>query len=649
MFKCFNIISKFLTLILFSAFCSANPIPVENFAYRDAINNVTLSPNGKKLALLRIPEKKGNPVLEIYDTDNFEKAPFRMNADPMELMTYYWISDTNIIFLARQKVRDDIEGFNRGVYETKLVKLDVAKKKIDEFRDITNPGIANLLPEEPEKVILSFQPEESGGPAAWQRPRSYYIFDLKSGKKTLLLRGSPERFSVEFDRVGNPVFGMGFDLKSDEFIYYVREPNKTDWIEVYRRSENSFEQFNIEGFDPADNNKLLVSAHNGNDTVGLWEFDYKAKKFGELIYLRQDADVMGTRKHSNRWQNTDEIASLVYATDKRHYLYLSGEDEAVYKQLGDLIPNNHYLIITSRSRDGQSLTVFNQGPKDAGTYYLLHKGKISKFGEKNPRIKPDNLSKVEYVTYTSRDGFERYAYVTIPEGKGPFPAVVMPHGGPFVGELVDFDEWGQMLANNGYVVIQPQYRGSKGHGLNYYKSAFLPKGEGGGKMQDDKDDAALHLVEKGLVDKDRIAMFGWSYGGYAALIAASRKNQIYQCAIAGAAVSDNKLQVDYYRYRLRGAAKIEQLGFWDQSISPIKEVSKVNIPLLMIHGSVDQRVPPDHAKLYMEEVKKLNIPVKYVELEGADHFSNTLYFDHKIKLYESILSFLKNDCGPEGL
>jgi dipeptidyl aminopeptidase/acylaminoacyl peptidase len=226
---------------------------------------------------------------------------------------------------------------------------------------------------------------------------------------------------------------------------------------------------------------------------------------------------------------------------------------------------------------------------------------------------------------------------------------VVPHGGPFVSEVVSFDTWGQMLANHGYMVLQPQYRGSRNFGLEFYKSAFVDGGQGGKKMQDDLDDGALHLVEQGMAAADRLAMFGWSYGGYAALVAAARSPQIYQCAVAGAGVSDNLLQVNYYRDRLRGAQREEQLGMWIESVSPIEHAGDVNIPLLIIHGSVDQRVPVDHSNRYRKALERSGKSYEYVELEGADHFSNTLTYDHKVKFFSELLEFLDNDCGPGGL
>ena len=140
-------------------------------------------------------------------------------------------------------------------------------------------------------------------------------------------------------------------------------------------------------------------------------------------------------------------------------------------------------------------------------------------------------------------------------------------------------------------------------------------------------------------------MFGWSYGGYAALVAASREDQIYQCVIAGAAVADMIQQINYYRYALRGAQKERQLSYREDSINPIEEVAKVNVPILLIHGDVDQRVPVTHSNRYRKELDKHAKFYKYVELEGADHFYSTLFYEHQITLYESMIDFLENDCG----
>jgi dipeptidyl aminopeptidase/acylaminoacyl peptidase len=633
------------------------PYPLEYWALREVINNARVSPDGKYLGLMKIASRDGNPVIEVYETSDLSREPFRINADPMEITDFYWVSNTNIVFTLRQKVRDMIEGFNQGVYETKIAMVDVEDEAMRSFEE-TNPVIEHLMPNDPDRIIVSFT--EGGDPEEQEddpgskireafRPRSYWLFNLDTGAKSLLIRGKLALGNIEFDADGNPWLARGFDIRSGDFTFYYRAPGESGWREIYRQHEDRYDTFNILEIDHSKPDHVLVVANNGHDKTGLWSFDVNGKKLDELIYRRSDVDIWNVRYHSNEWEHPDEVVGIMYATERPHTEYFDEVEGATYAQLRELIPYAFDLDIFSRSRDGKTMTIYNAGPRDPGTYYLLKDGRLESVGSTQPLLKGETLADVEYITYKSRDSVDIPAYITVPHGEPPFPLVVMPHGGPFVGEWVGYDEWGQVLANNGYLVLQPQYRGSQNYGMEFYLSAFVDGGEGGYKMQDDKDDGALYLVEQGLADPDRIAMYGWSYGGYAALVAAARTPQIYQCVVAGAAVSDPLMQVNYYRYQMRGAQRDEQLNMWDDSISPLKEAKNVNVPMMIIHGSVDQRVPPEHAKKYLDALDRYEKDYEYVELEGADHFYNTLFYRHQIKLYESLIGYLKNDCGPGGL
>jgi dipeptidyl aminopeptidase/acylaminoacyl peptidase len=635
-----------------TAASAPEPYPLEYWALREVINNAQVSPDGKYLGLMKIPSKDGNPVIEVYEAANLNKKPFLIGADPMEITGFNWASNKDIVFTLRQKVRARIEGFNKGVYETKIAIADVVKRKMRSF-DETDPTIVSYMRNKPNKIIISFSEGEEDGPGSKLsepfRPRAYWEFDLDKGTKKLLIRGKIALANIEFDADGNPWLARGFDLADGEFIWYWRKPGGSGWTEIRRMSEDSFETFTVENIDDTKPDHILVHANNGNDKIGLWSYNVNTRTFDELIYRREDADVYGVKYHSNNWMNPDKVTGVSYFKDKLRVEFFDEIEGATYKQLEQLIPYSHYVNINSRSRDGNTMTVYNAGPHDPGTYYLLKDGQLKSVGSKQPLIESENLADVKYITYKARDGRKIPAFLTVPQGEAPFPLIVLPHGGPFVQETVVYDEWSQMLANNGYLVLQPQYRGSRGYGEDFYTIAFREGGQGGYKMQDDKDDGAQYLVERGLVDPDRIAMFGWSYGGYAALVAASRTPQIYQCVIAGAAVSDPLMQVNYYRFRMRGAQREEQLRMWDDSISPVKEVEKVNVPILLIHGDVDQRVPPEHAKKYRKLLDRYNKNYKFVELEGADHFYSTLFYNHQITLYTAMIDFLKNDCGQVGL
>jgi dipeptidyl aminopeptidase/acylaminoacyl peptidase len=630
---------------------AADPYPLEYFALREVVNEVTVSPDGDKVAMLRILSREGNPILHIYESGDLEGKPFVVDSDPMEIMTYDWASNDHIVLTLRQKVREQIDGQNQGVYEYKIAILNLKKKAFDEF-PAADPVVENLLPGKPGKVIISEQPgaEEDLSLEKAFRPRAYYEMDLDRGSKKLLIRGKLDVAQIEFDADGDPRIAHGFDAGTQEYVIYYREKGGKGWDDVYRVHQDDFSLwfFNVPGLDPSVPGNLIFTALNGDDKVGLWSFDPREKKFAELLYRRSDVDVFGVRYHSNTWERPDEIVAVGYATDKPHFQYFDEIEGATYHQLEQLIPDAYYVTIESRSRDGNSLVALNQGPRDPGTYYLLHDGEFKAVGSRQPLLEPERLADLDYVHYKARDGRDLVAYLTIPAGEPPFPTIVMPHGGPHVHEIVVYDEWAQMLANNGYLVVQPQYRMSMGYGFDHFRSAFRERSEGGRAMQDDKDDAALHLVEKGLADPDRLAMFGWSYGGYAALIAASRTPQIYQCVIAGAAVTDYVRQANEYP-NPRGTGKIFTEDYQYKVVNPVDEVAKINVPILLVHGSVDQRVRPRQAQLYLAELEKNDKSIQYVELDGADHFYDTLYYRHQIRLYESMIGFLRNDCGPDGL
>jgi dipeptidyl aminopeptidase/acylaminoacyl peptidase len=634
------------------------PYPLEEWAKRATTSNITLSPNGEKLAMLRIMKVGENPILEIYDANDLSVKPFRMDADPMEMQGLSWITDSKILFYARQKVRNKIDGFNQGVYETAggILTLDKDPKKSKWAKTRNISGIASLLPTQPNKVLVQSWDGQDVPRIRSQmraiRSYSYYEYDFKENRKgRLVLRESPKVYQIEFDSNGNPRIGYGRDSVNNEWLTYHRAVGSSEWEVINRLSEDSYESWDVVGFDPIDPKNLLVRAHNGNNTAGIWLFDTQQNKLTEAVYGRKDVDVAGNgyakaavRLHSNKWERAEEVTAVRYYKDgKLEYEYFDGQEEAVYKQLESLIPHAFLLSISSRSRDGNTMVISNNGPRDPGTDYLLKNGTVSVIGSKKPGLASDRLADVKNIWYKSRHGEMVNGYITIPNSKPPYPLVVMPHGGPFVAENIGFEEWAQMLANNGYMVLQPQYRGSMGRGLTFYKSAFIDGSEAGYAMQDDKDDGAQYLIDQGLADPKQLAMFGWSYGGYAALLAAARTPQLYQCVIAGASVTDPTMQLNYYKSYLRGSQRESQIKYRNGGIAPIKEVAKVNVPMLMIHGDVDQRVPPEHAEKYAEKLQELGKPHELLWLEGADHFSNSLFYDHKIILYKALTEYLAGD------
>ena len=226
------------------------------------------------------------------------------------------------------------------------------------------------------------------------------------------------------------------------------------------------------------------------------------------------------------------------------------------------------------------------------------------------------------ITYNAADGLEIPAVLTLPKGVEArnLPAIVMPHGGPAARDSESWDWLVQMLANRGYAVIQPNYRGSTGYGTKFER---LGDGEWGLKMQDDLNDARKWMVDQGIADPNRICMMGGSYGGYAAMRAAQRDGNLYKCAISFAGVSDMENQADYDRqflYGKRWNQNLQRKAPDFNAISPVKHAAQFGAPILLVHGKDDKRVPVKQSREMAEQLKKAGKTYVYVEQPEGDHF-----------------------------
>jgi len=641
---------------------TGTPVAIDNWALRDVITNVELNPSGTMMLTVMNATKDGDYFVELRKTDDLQNVVTRFNADPMEIISANWINDTTIFGTAWVVTRKRVGGPEEDVRDRVLYAYNTETEK---FSQISNPSFAggqplnlvSLMPEEPDTILVTTR--DTGAErstASLFRPASYYKINLKSGAKELVYRGNRSAPFVSFDFDGNIVYKQ--DRNGDVATEYVRSPNG-EWQKLseydYGKEENIhrtlMRYWGFQGMKGDGSGKgLAIELAPNGDNAALYEVDMATGKLGTMLFQApKGADVMGVARSSNFWAGDQRAVGAVYPGAKIEVSYFDAKEKALMDKIRRQVPQAHQLSISSRSRDGSKMIITNRGPRDPGSYYYLNGNQLMPLGSANPTVKPGQLADVEFRIIKARDGQNVPIYITKPNGTGPFPTVVLPHGGPHVNEVITYDEWGQVLANNGYMVIQPQYRMSTGWGRKHFESAY---GQHGLAMQDDKDDAAMWAVEQGLADKDRLAMFGWSYGGYAALVAASRENNIYQCTIAGAATAD---PAKTYRMRSSpyGSKAIDQ---WAKdrgmtTINPIDHVEKVNIPMMMVHGDWDARVLYFNFKDYRKAARKAGMDdkMKFVTLKGADHFYATLMNDHQTTLYTEMLSFLKEDCGPGGL
>jgi dipeptidyl aminopeptidase/acylaminoacyl peptidase len=255
--------------------------------------------------------------------------------------------------------------------------------------------------------------------------------------------------------------------------------------------------------------------------------------------------------------------------------------------------------------------------------------------------------------YKARDGLEIPAYLTLPPGRAPknLPAVVYPHGGPDERDAIGFDYWAQFMANRGYAVLQPNFRGSSGYGAKFTEAGLR---QWGLKMQDDISDGVKKLIADGIVDPKRVCIVGASYGGYAALAGATFTPDLYACAVSFAGISDLPKMLHSNRAQVNSDAK--EISFWESRIgstdenwdqlaatSPARHADQVKCPVLLLHGDGDTNVPIEQSEIEEAALKSAGKNVQFVRLEGDDHYSKL--GATRVRTLKEIESFLASNIG----
>lgn len=277
-----------------------------------------------------------------------------------------------------------------------------------------------------------------------------------------------------------------------------------------------------------------------------------------------------------------------------------------------MTPDRHFALVQVEAADKP--TVFYK-------LTLGDKKKLTFIGSSYPELEGKALAPVTKARYVTRDGQPIEAILTLPAGqKKPMAFVVMPHGGPSYHDEARFDYWAQFLASRGYGVLQPNFRGSTGYGVTHLRAGY---GQWGGVMQNDVDDGTKWLIDQHLADPNRICIVGGSYGGYAALVAATSRPDLYRCAAAFAPVTDVEdliHRIELFNWK---DANLPVLGNTDRSsaeISPLQQAARAAMPILLFHGEQDYTVPVDHSHRLEAALKAAGKPVEAVYYKDENHY-----------------------------
>ncbi|MFT4928402.1 MAG: dipeptidyl aminopeptidase/acylaminoacyl peptidase, partial [Phenylobacterium sp.] len=378
--------------------------------------------------------------------------------------------------------------------------------------------------------------------------------------------------------------------------------------------------FNFEAFDKDDPALIYVSAQTDQGRTGFFKYDTKKAVFGERIAAQDNADI--TELLMDR---KGRIYGYGYFDEHSRRVYWDTFWQSVQKMLTSNFAGE-LARVESISDDKNRMFIHTSSPTNPGSYYFfdVKAGSLTFFAEQYPLVDSDKLAKMHPVSYKARDGLTIPGFLSLPagltmEGAKKLPTVIQPHGGPRSRDYWGYDYWVQFLTTRGYAVLQMNYRGSTGYGDEFEDRG---KQQWGGAMIDDINDGTEWLIKQGISDPDKICIVGWSYGGYAALQAPIVSKDLYKCAVAGAAVTNmpsfllhQKKYTGYRRYR----HYIKGDGTELTDISPEHNIDKLNLPVLMLHGTKDRSVPYKQATRFVDAMKDKDKNIQFVTMEDTDH------------------------------
>ena len=312
------------------------------------------------------------------------------------------------------------------------------------------------------------------------------------------------------------------------------------------------------------------------------------------------------------------------------------------------------IVLVSHSDDFRKFVVRVESPQKGYRFMLvdLDAHKATPLGEVYEGVKP---FEVRRISYAAADGLEIPAFLTLPAGRPPqnLPLVVLPHGGPAAHDTIGFDWWSQALASLGYAVLRPNYRGSN-LGWDFLSRGF---GEFGRKMQTDLSDGVRFLAKEGIVDPKRVCIVGASYGGYAALAGASLDPGVYRCAVSVAGIGDLRLMLQWENERA-GARNSQALRYWDRfmgvkgpddpllnTISPIRHLDAINVPILLVHGKDDTVVDYRQSQTMYDALRGAKKDVEFVTLKREDHWLS--HGETRLQMLQATAAFLQAHNPPE--
>jgi dipeptidyl aminopeptidase/acylaminoacyl peptidase len=463
-----------------------------------------------------------------------------------------------------------------------------------------------------------------------------YRLDLNSRELTLIAENPGNVTSWITDHTGSIRLAIVTDGVNTSILH--RPDDSAAFHNVI--TTNFKEQIQPLFFD-FDNKLLFASSNIGRDKAAIVRLDPATAKEDGVIFQHPEVDVAGLG-----WSRRRKVYTEVqFITAKRERKFFDAETEAIFADLQARLPG-YEIDLQSNNRDEDIFVVAAWSDRTQGVRYLYERasGALTELAEIAPWLDQNELAEMRPISYAARDGLVIHGYLTLPRGRGTnLPLVVNPHGGPWARDVWGYNPEVQFLANRGYAVLQVNFRGSLGYGRMFWEASFRQWGK---TMQDDITDGVKYVIQQGIADPKRVAIYGGSYGGYATLAGLAFTPELYACGVDYVGVSNLftflktippywKPMLDMFYEMVGNPEKDKDLL---AAASPVLHADRIRAPLLIAQGAQDPRVNVDESDQMVAALQKHGVPVEYIVKDNEGHgFHNE---ENRFEFYEAMERFL---------
>jgi dipeptidyl aminopeptidase/acylaminoacyl peptidase len=606
----------------------AQQIPLENFFKNPEKSSYQISPNGDYFSFMAPYKNRMNIFIQKKGDSSSVQLTFEEDRD---ISGYFWPNDNQIMFL-----KDD-----GGDENYHLFGVNIDGSNVISYTDFegVRAQIIDDLPDQDNFIIIGLNKRN-------KQVFDPYRLDLTSGNLKIIAENPGNIQGWMFDHNGKLRIATAIVDGVNQSILY-RENEDEEFKTIITTNFK-------EGFSPQfftfDNKNIIGSSNLGRDKSAIVEFDPITAKEVRVLYSNDNYDVNGVGYSRKR----KVITAAYFNSWKSERYYFDSKSQETYEKIQNQLPG-YEIGLTGTNKEENTLIIRTYSDKSLGAYYIYttQDNVLEKIVDVSPWIDENEMSNQLPISYNSRDGLNINGYLTLPKGYSietarNLPVVINPHGGPWARDNWGFNPEIQFLANRGFAVLQMNFRGSTGYGRSFWEASFKKWGR---EMQDDITDGTKWLIDKGIADSSRIAIYGGSYGGYATLMGLVKEPELYAAGVDYVGVSNMftfmKTIPPYWEPML--AMMFEMVGDLEadsamlREVSPVYHVDKIKAPLFVVQGRNDPRVNVDESDQMVEAMRNRGVEIQYLVKDDEGHgFRNE---ENRFEFYREMEKFLKTQLN----